>query len=180
MIDTKYYKLLKNYPNHSIGDLAIIDRNCSELNFIWFKTSMDIPSDFQPDMNPDWFELCLFVTEDGVPIFKNDSYWYMTDGVIFENYLAVGNRRNYSDKAETKRFSTKESAEAYLNPAIKFDTYLCRPQCGTILSLSIRTNAESSQFKNVTSLGNSKNYGQVYKCWDENESDYILFFGTKP
>lgn len=57
------YRLIKDYPNHKIGDIAVYDPEINELNFIWekrFSTPDDrrsvVPVQFQPDVTPEWFE----------------------------------------------------------------------------------------------------------------------------
>ena len=177
MIDTKYYKLLKKYPNHSIGDLAMFDEEADDENYLWSNTLMPIPSDFQPDINPDWFELCLFVTEDGVPKFVYDKYVCIKSDNIFENISAVANRDTYLNEVNVKRFSTKEMAESYLNPVIKFDLALDLSS-GNIFDM-IETEYDSNYFNYNVLIGHSSNYGKVYKCWNVIESDFVLYFDTK-
>ena len=176
MIDTKYYKLLKDYPNRSIGDLAMFDEEVDDENYLWTNTLMPIPSDFQPDMNPDWFELCLFVTEDGVPIFDGYGYYFISHSLtIIHSGARFG--ADYTDSV-TKRFSTKESAEAYLNPVIKFDSYLRYTFDKELIMFE--TGHDSDYFNYNVLIGYSSNYGKVYKCWNIIESDFVLYFCNKP
>ena len=41
---------------------------------------------------------------------------------------------------------------------------------------SIRT---VNGFENVLHIGYDKQYGDVFKCWDQNPNEFIIYFGTK-
>ena len=34
------------------------------------------------------------------------------------------------------------------------------------------------QFENVLYIGRDKAYGDVFKVWDDDENDFLIFFGT--
>ncbi len=50
------YKLIKEYPGRNVGDTAGYVPVVSERSFFWEKDGKGIPKDFQPDVNPLWFE----------------------------------------------------------------------------------------------------------------------------
>jgi hypothetical protein len=50
------YKLIKEYPKHEIGDVAIFDPEINPNNFIWEKSGKIIPSEFQCDVTGEWFD----------------------------------------------------------------------------------------------------------------------------
>lgn len=184
--DTKVYKLIKDYPNHSIGDLAIYDNMIAELNFYWMNSTIvstkveTIPQEFQPDVTPEWFELCLFVTEDGVPIFYEDNY-YATMGYESVNvaYLTTNSSRDtyQNENNKCKYFSTKESAEKYLQnlkyEGIKFEKVLLSDR-------NIRdTVAMPNDYDNVEHIGFDRCYGDVFKCYQNGHTNFVLYFGIK-
>lgn len=39
--------------------------------------------------------------------------------------------------------------------------------------------AGPESWENVAFIGNDALYGDVFKCWNKNENDFILYFGTK-
>jgi len=39
--------------------------------------------------------------------------------------------------------------------------------------------ASPNRYDNVAFIGHDKEYGDVFKCWDDDENDFTLFFGTK-
>lgn len=50
------YKLIKEFPGREQGDIAIYVPSISATHFLWDKDRRAVPTDFQPDITPDWFE----------------------------------------------------------------------------------------------------------------------------
>lgn len=50
------YKLKKEYPGRSIGDIVKYNSEFNNTNFYWEEDNFPIPTEFQPDLNPQWFE----------------------------------------------------------------------------------------------------------------------------
>jgi len=90
----KNYKLIKDYPLHKKGD--IID-DLGEVAVIINGLDYVVPY--------------IFTTEDGVDIYKAESYWFLNkENKVLQNvYCSTG---WYKDG--NKRFSTKEAAEKWL------------------------------------------------------------------
>ena len=38
---------------------------------------------------------------------------------------------------------------------------------------------EPSKFKNVEFIGSDKDYGEVFKVWDDDINEFMLYFGVK-
>ena len=48
----------------------------------------------------------------------------------------------------------------------------------TPCSIIEETTWSPDQFKNVLYIGSDKDYGDVFKAWDDDENYFFIFFGT--
>ncbi len=116
----KRYKLIKEYPGHKIGDIAVFDARISESNFLFLPKNETIenilykklffeiiPSNFQPDITPEWFEevkVPLFITFDKEPIYEGDDYYFLAQTIRGWIYISMKDASKSKLSGEVKGY----------------------------------------------------------------------------
>lgn len=112
------YKLIKEYPNREIGDIAVYLPEENDCNFLWEKDKGIISQDFQPDVTPKWFK----------PVFEVGDYVFNYETRIPPFVIKIENiEKNYVvDNSSTYhsfnhfRFATNEEIIKYNDEIIKY------------------------------------------------------------
>lgn len=103
------YKLIKEYPNREIGDIAVFLPEENDCNFLWEKNKGIISQDFQPDVTPKWFEP-VFEIED-IVVHKNKTYKFIKDWG--KGYCQLWDDEDSTYLINTLRFATHEEIIKY-------------------------------------------------------------------
>ena len=101
---------MKRYKHKTTGDIAELE---FDIRYYLIKNEVHIPSRLIENSN-DWEEIKepLFVTEDGVDVFKYDYFYYVSrDGICYKGYA----RELSATNKEFKYFSTPEAAKKYID-----------------------------------------------------------------
>ena len=116
------YKCKKSYPGGPVVGRILNPQDTwfAGMNYWWNSVWFD-PKEYAEYWEKVVEKVKLFVTEDGVPIYDGDKYWYVQfDGYLGSLYQKLYTAYSFIAKASqvqfanSKTFSTKEKAESWI------------------------------------------------------------------